>query len=131
MSNEISQLEGLSLEDRRKLFAETDVKYKSVVRELQEITQNIDDYAAMMLNSKPGATNSMIKPLMSIVNLQSKLLADIQHLLGKMYTEHSIELHYLNLNLEIMNKNLSVINNSVLNMGKNVHAGDESEDMDL
>ena len=131
MSSEINQLEGLSPEDRRKLFAETDVKYKSVVKELQEITQNIDDCAAMMLNAKPGATNSTIKPLMSIINLQSRLLADIHHLLGKMYTEHSIELHYLNINLEIMNKNLSVINDSVLIMDKSVHVVDENEDMDL
>ena len=76
-----------------------------------------------------GSKNSTIKPLMSIVNLQSRLLADIQHLLGKMYTEHSIELHYLNLNLEIMNKNLSVINDSILNMGKSVHGDGEIEDM--
>ena len=124
MNSEISQLEGLSPEDRRKLFAETDAKYKSVVKELQEITQNIDDFAAMLLSTNHGSKNSTIKPLMSIVNLQSRLLADIQHLLGKMYTEHSIELHYLNLNLEIMNKNLSVINDSILNMGK-------SEDTDL
>ena len=48
-----------------------------------------------------------------------------------MYTEHSIELHYLNLNLEIMNKNLCVINDSVLNMGKNVHVESESENMDV
>ncbi|HJH29933.1 MAG TPA: hypothetical protein C5S51_09625 [Methanosarcinaceae archaeon] len=68
---------------------------------------------------------------MSIINLQSRLMADIQHLLGKIYTEHSIELHYLNLNLEIMNKNLSVINNSILNIDRNVHAVDENEDMDL
>ena len=131
MGNVISQLEGLSPDDRRKLFAETDAKYKSVVRELQEITQTIDDYAAMLLNTKHGVTNSTIKPLMSIINLQSRLLADIQYLLGKMYTEHSIELHYLNLNLEIMNKNLSVINDSVLNMGKSVHAESESENMDV
>lgn len=58
-------------------------------------------------------------------------MADIQHLLSKMYTEHSIELHYLNLNLEIMNKNLSVINDSILNIGKSVHAESENENMDL
>ena len=131
MDNEISQLEGLSLEDRRKLFAQTDDKYKSVIKELQEITQNIDDYAAMMLSTKHSTTKSTIKPLISIINLQSKLLADIQHLLGKMYTEHSIELHYLNLNLEIMNENLSVINDSVLNMGKSAHTEDETEDLGL
>ena len=131
MNSEISQLEGLSPEDRRKLFAETDVKYKSVVKELQEITQSIDDCAAMMLTAKHGAANSMIKPLMSIITLQSRLLADIQGLLGKMYTEHSIDLHYINLNLEIMNKNLSVINDSILNMGKSVHAEDETENMDV
>ena len=131
MSSEISQLEGLSPEDRRKLFAETDVKYKSVVKELQEITQNIDDCASMLLSTKHGATNPTIKPLVSIINLQSRLLADIQHLLGKMYTEHSIELHYLNLNLEIMNKNLSVINDSILSMDKSVRVEEEYEDMDL
>ena len=131
MRNVISQLEGLSPDDRRKLFAETDAKYKSVVKELQEITQTIDDYAAMLLNTKYGITNSTIKPLMSIINLQSRLLADIQYLLGKMYTEHSVEIHYLNLNLEIMNKNLSVINDSILNMNKNVHVEGESENMDV
>ena len=131
MESEISQLEGLSPDDRRKMFAETDAKYKSVVKKLQEITQSIDDCAAMLLNTKYGVTNSTIKPLMSIVTLQSRLLADIQYLLGKMYTEHSIELHYLNLNLEIMNENLSVINDSILNMGKTVHADGESENMDV
>ena len=131
MSNEISQLEGLSPEDRRKLFAETDAIYKSVIKELQEITQNIDDCAASMLGNKSGTTKSNIKPLISIINLQSRLLTDIQNLLGKMYTEHSVELHYLNLNLEIMNKNLNVINNSILNMDKSIHAKNESTDMDL
>ena len=85
----------------------------------------------MMLSTNHGSKNSTIKPLMSIVNLQSRLLADIQHLLGKMYTEHSIELHYLNLNLEIMNKNLGVINDSILNVDKSVRAEDENEDMGL
>ncbi len=131
METEICQLEGLSPDDRRKLLAETDAKYKLVVKELQKITQTIDDYAAMMLNAKHGVTNSTIKPLMSIINLQSRLLADIQYLLGKMYTDHSIEIHYLNLNLEIMNKNLSVINDSILNMGKSDHVEGESENMDV
>ena len=63
MNSEISQLEGLSPEDRRKLFAETDAKYKSVVKELQEITQNIDDFAAMLLSTNHGSKNSTIKPL--------------------------------------------------------------------
>ena len=131
MNSEIRQLEGLSPEDRRKLFAETDTKYKAVVKELQDVTKSIDDCAAMMLSAKHGSTKSTIQPLMSIVNLQSRLLADIQHLLGKMYTEHSIELHYLNLNLEIMNKNLGVINDSILNVDKSVRAEDENEDMGL
>ncbi len=131
METEICQLEGLSPDDRRKLLAETDAKYKLVVKELQKITQTIDDYAAMLLNTKYGVTNSTVKPLISIINLQSKLLADIQYLLGKMYTEHSVELHYLNLNLEIMNKNLIVINDSILNMDINNHAESESENMDV
>ena len=72
MNIKINQLEGLSPEDRRKLLAETDIKYKSVVRDLREITQNIDDYASQLLSIKHSATDNTIKPLLSMMHMQSK-----------------------------------------------------------
>jgi hypothetical protein len=120
MNTKINQLEDLSPEDRRKLLAETDLKYKSVVRDLREITQNIDDYASQLLSIKHSATDNTIKPLLSMIHMQSKLLADIQHLLGKVSTEHSVELHYLHLNLDVLNQNICTINDAISNMGENV-----------
>ena len=120
MNIKINQLEGLSPEDRRKLLAETDIKYKSVVRDLQEITQNIDDCAVQMLSAKHSNTDNTIKLLLSMIHIQSKLLGDIQHLLGKMYAEHGVEIHYIHLNLDILNHNIRAINDSISNMGENV-----------
>ena len=35
MNNELKQLEGLSPENRRKILAETENKYKTIIHELQ------------------------------------------------------------------------------------------------
>ena len=113
MNNELKQLEGLSPENRRKILAETENKYKSVMQELQELIEYVDDQFNQSLKYKEKDMELLVRSLLSVIHIEARLLTDVRLILNKIYNEHSVELHCINLNLEILNGNIGMVNDKV------------------
>lgn len=113
MNNGLKQLEGLSPENRRKILAETENKYKTIIHELQELIEYVDDQFDQSLKYKEKDMELFVSSLLSVIQIQARHLTDGRLILNKIYNEHSVELHYINLNLEILNGNIGMINDKV------------------
>lgn len=118
MNDDIKQLEGLTTENRHKILAETELKYKSIISELQDMIEYVDDKFNQSLNYKEKDTEFLIKSLLSVMRIQIKFLTDIRLNINKMHNEHNVELQYTNINLEILNQNISVLNDKISELKK-------------
>ncbi len=118
MTPEIKELEGLSPENRRRMLADTELKYKTVIKELQETTEYIDELVGKSAGKKNNNFNTLLTTLLQIIHIQSKMLTDIRLELNEISNEHNAELHYIHLNLEIMYKSISDIDHNILELKK-------------
>ncbi|NOR47174.1 MAG: hypothetical protein GQ533_03885 [Methanosarcinaceae archaeon] len=109
MKADINELEGLSSENRRKILANSEVKYKTVIKELQETTDYIDEIISTSINNNEKNFITFSSTLLQIIHIQSKILTDIRLELNGITNENYIELQYIHLNLETIYKSISNI----------------------
>jgi len=109
MKTDIKELEGLSSENRRKILANSEVKYKTVIKELQETTEYIDEIISTSINNNEKSFLTFSSTLLQIIHIQSKILTDIRLELNGISNENYIELQYIHLNLETIYKSINNI----------------------
>ncbi len=111
MADNRNKIEGLWPEDRQKLIEETEEKYESIINELEDLIEYVDDQFSKSFNSgKKDDMEYLVRSLSSIIHIHTKLLTDTRLILNKIYNEHSVELLTIRQNLEILNENISILN---------------------
>ena len=118
MKADIKKLEGLSSENRREILANTEVKYKTIIKELQETTEYVDEIISTSINTSEKNFITFSSTLLQIVHIQSKILTDIRLELNEIYNENNIELQYIHLNLETIYKSVNNIEKQISELKK-------------